>query len=339
MKAIPFDQIDAGQWNALCDVSPWAWLWHRHEFVRAKSLWHDHDDHSFGIVDEHGALVALVPLHRIRSKIARVFSYDLLSNFGGIAVLPGADLKSVRAFALTHLQELAGKMSIRLVETLMAPTTPVLQSLRYSPLEECGFTDTSTHSWVVNLSAGDDDFLLRQMNDRTRRSIKKAEKAGVVVRAAGSGDSQVYYDLHRKTCSRTGADAHPASYFDSIFADFLPQGLCAIFFAERDGAVVSAVNYASYKRASYYWTGASTDDALDVGASHLLHWHAMKDAKGRGDVLCDTGEAFFNTDNPKYASLSDFKRGFGGDIWPYYKGTIDRRPAWMKHYQLFRGAA
>ena len=48
------------------------------------------------------------------------------------------------------------------------------------------------------------------------------------------------------------------------------------------------------------------------------------------------GEAFPGAPAGKRRRISDFKKGFGGDLVPYYRGTLTPRPKTAAVMQLLR---
>ena len=94
----------------------------------------------------------------------------------------------------------------------------------------------------------------------------------------------------------------------------------------REGEAVAAHNTGRYKGAAVYWTGASRSEKT-VGEGRILMHNQIRQAQEAGLEWFETGEAFPNLRNGKLKGLNDFKRSFGGSLYPVYKGriTVDRR--------------
>jgi lipid II:glycine glycyltransferase (peptidoglycan interpeptide bridge formation enzyme) len=192
---------------------------------------------------------------------------------------------------------------------------------------ELGFENTLTQTWIVDLRGGR-DAVWGGLRDRARGEIRKAERAGVTVRKADApGDVDRYHSLHVETYRRTGATPHPLAYFERIWSNLVSAGRAVVFFAELDGEVVAARNFGTFKQAGLYWTGAASDRGLEVGAGALLQWHAMEWMLEHGFEWSETGEAFPGTLDSKLRGLSLHKAGFGGELYPLYRGrqTLKRR--------------
>jgi lipid II:glycine glycyltransferase (peptidoglycan interpeptide bridge formation enzyme) len=193
-----------------------------------------------------------------------------------------------------------------------------------SPLDPLGFSSISTSTYVLDLRR-DETELLAGFRQAVRRAIRMAEKEGVQIRPADRPeDAETYYRLHCETYERTGATPHPAAYFKGIFEKMAPRGLCQIWTAEREGRPLAFANIGLFKKTAYYWTGCGSEEGLQVGANHLLQWRVIQRLKADGVEWYEVGEAFpAAREGDKKAGLDLFKRGFGGERRPFFRGRID----------------
>jgi lipid II:glycine glycyltransferase (peptidoglycan interpeptide bridge formation enzyme) len=222
----------------------------------------------------------------------------------------------------------------------MAAMTPILrgeQCPRVNPLLELGCENTLSQTWVIDIRR-EKAALWNDFEGRARTAIRKAEKRGVTVRLADQpGDLDQYYNLHCETYRRTGVSPHPRAYFEAIWRDFFTQGLARIWFAELDGKVLAAENFGVFKGAAIYWTGAASAEGLEAGANPLLQWTAIQWMADAGIAWYETGEAFPSVSGGKARGLSDFKKSFGGELYPYYKGRINTESKLFKIIKLAKG--
>jgi hypothetical protein len=313
-------------WNAFVDASDDAWLWHRSEFQEALATWPRRNDRSFALIDPNGRdrVQAVVPVQLVRNRLGLAS----IESFGGPAFPNSIRRKHrIRLFDTVrhHLAEMGKQVHAGSIAVGMPPLAPNLRSERcprVNPLIEAGFDNCISQTWLVDLSGGD-EAVWGRMEGRARTAVRKAEKAGVAVRVADRpNDIDVYYSLHRETYERTGVRAHPKAYFEAIWRELLPQGLARVWIAELNGDAVAAENFAVYKGAAWYWTGAATTTGLDVEANSMLQWHAMRWMMCAGVRWYDTGEAFPQARSGKLKGLSDFKRSFGGELSPVFRGTL-----------------
>lgn len=323
---LPRMQLDAAVWNRFADESSEAWLWHRWEAIDAYAAWDGWSDASFAIEDD-GRLAAIVPLHLHRRKVKGILPWSMLHSVGGAATagaLTPGNRDRVLAAAVAEIDRLGVAAGAVEADCLLPPMAPAWRGPacpRVNPLLLQGWSNSLTQCYVVDLRCGE-QALWAGLEYRARKAVRKAERAGVTVREGGSADLEAYWDLHLRTYGRTGARHHARAYFEEIFTRLLPAGLCRVWFGERDGRIIAAQNFGLYKGAALYWTAASADEALDSGANNFVHWQAMRTLAAEGVGWLETGEAFPHIRRGKLKGLNDFKRGFGGALYPIYRGRL-----------------
>ena len=331
-------------WDALADASDEAWLWHRYDFQEALETWPGSSDESFAVTapDEQQPL-ALVPLRRITRRVAGVVPVHILESFGGAALRNGLGEKRRRAVLSAVREELLKRartgtcVEIRMALPPMAPALRGARCPRVSPLLDMGCDNTLTQTWVVDLGIGR-DAVWKQMEGRARTAVRKAEKAGVTVREARADDLDTYHRLREETHRRTGVppNTQTKDYFRVIWERFLSVGLSRVWVAELNGEPVAAENFAIYKQAGIYWTGAASAKGLEVEANSLLQWTAMQWMLENGIEWYETGEASPQVNAGKLKGISDFKKSFGGTMYPYYKGRVRTGTVWERLYRCMR---
>lgn len=337
-KSVERSALGKAAWNAFADASDDAWLWHRWELLGALETWPGSSDRSFAIIDpeRHGRLLGVCPVRRVSRRVGGIMKLSVLESLGGPAIANTLGDKQrgvVLAAICSRLAAEANQGACLETRMMLPPMSPALRGERcprISPLVSLGMDNQLTQTWVVDLRPGA-DAVWKGLEGRVRTAVRKAEKSGVVAREAKAGDLDRYYRLHLSTYRRTGATPHPRSYFASIWKDFLGTGLCRVWFAEIGGEVVAAANFGLYKKAGIYWTGASSERGLEVEAGTLLQWAGMQWMMSNGYEWLETGEAFPGAREGKLKGLNDFKRGFGGSLYPYYKGRYrgDGLAAWL----------
>lgn len=335
-------EIGKDAWDEFVDASDEAWLWHRYDLQDAISTWYGKHDVSFAVWDKNiKKIVAVVPLHRI--KPAGIFSlfYNDMDSLGG----PACDNNLSNRYKQTILRCVYERITsfihcnVREINLSLSPMSPALRGEmcpRLNPLLELGCANTLSQTWIIDLRSGKDS-LWKSMEGRARTAIRKAEKSEIIVREANSvDDCDIYYRLHCETYQRTGVRPHPKEYFEEIWKNFLVKRLSKIWFAEHNGEVVAAENFGVYKKAAIYWTGAASSKGLAVEANSLLQWTAMQWMVDSGIEWYETGEAFPHIKSGKLKGLSDFKKSFGGKLYPYYKGKLRSQNKLLKMMSLLK---
>jgi lipid II:glycine glycyltransferase (peptidoglycan interpeptide bridge formation enzyme) len=180
-------------------------------------------------------------------------------------------------------------------------------------------------AWVADLRTSKDEHW-KKIGKGARSSISKAQKSAVTTRIAqGDEDLDRYYQIHCETYRRTGEAPQPREYFEGIWRHFVSTGLAVIFFAEQEGKTIAAANFAVYKKAAYYWTGASSAAGLSTGSNALLQWTAIQWMIAQGIEWYEVGPAFPYAREGKQKQISDFKKDFGGSLYPDFRGTLNTK--------------
>jgi hypothetical protein len=153
----------------------------------------------------------------------------------------------------------------------------------------------------------------------TQRSIKKGQKAGVVVRRGDTvEDWLIMAELEERTAHGHGLPSPPRSFFVEGCRRLQSVGLAQVYLAfTSTGAPAAAITVWKGPRSWIYAFGASDPVHLEQRPNHVLLWAAIQDAMASGRRF-DMGRAA-----PEQAGLVEFKRRWGGqalplayDYWP-----------------------
>ena len=142
-----------------------------------------------------------------------------------------------------------------------------------------------------------------------RRSIRKAEKAGLVVESSKDFDDYaVHVDLMRQSMvrrERRGEDVTLPSQRDFDFA-LLDSGAGLLFQARRDGETLASILILLSSNSGYYQSAGTSPEGMSIGASPFLI-HAVASA------LAERGLGTLNLGgvDPGADGLRRFKSGFG----------------------------
>lgn len=322
-------ELGRDAWDAAANASPEAWLWHRYDLCDAAVRdWPGRWDASFAVLNEHQQVQALLPAFVLEGKAPWGLTVRYLNSNGGPALsasLGSSRRQEVLEAVAAQLQ--AQARSSRVIRTTLsvAPMAPAWRGPdgpRCNPLLFMGCEDSSDQTWVTDLRDGSEAVWTR-FEVRARRSVRKAEAAGVTVRESTAlSDWQVFFALHQETYRRLAVPSYPQALFRTIYEQLVPNGFCRVYFGERNGVAIAAANIACDKQAGYYWHGFTSDEGLLTQALRLVIWKAMEDLAGKGMLQwLDCGEAELHSSG-KPQQLSDFKRSFGGELYPLFRGRI-----------------
>lgn len=165
------------------------------------------------------------------------------------------------------------------------------------------------HCWVLDLSA-DEDTLLAGMRKSTRYEIRRAQKENVEVLATtNSVYLSEFFQLYEQTSDRHGFVPH--SGIREEFEVFAKYNQAVLYVAKHNKQTISAAIVLFYGNQAIYHHGASIP--THVGASTLVQWEAIRDAKKRGmKVYNFWGIAPENSLKHPWRGITLFKKGFGG---------------------------
>lgn len=336
-------EVGRGDWDAFVETSDEAWLWHRFDFQDAISTWSGKHDLSFAISDagSGGRIVAIIPLHLTQSRRMYMFMWNTLDSLGGPACANDLGSKQkhrILEYALSQINALARRYDAVEINFALSPMAPAYcgeRCPRVNPLLKVGCENTLTQTWVVDLRQSEEK-IYHSYAELTKRELKKMLELGYEIReASGAADLEVYYNLHCETYHRTGVQPHPIAYFEQIFEKFVSKGLSRIVFLIKNGSIMAAQNSGIYKNGCVYWTGASLSQKKG-GENRVLFDNQIIFAKKSGFEWYEIGEAFPHLRVGKLKGLNDFKRSFGGELFPYYRGRIVLSPKWNSLWSFFR---
>lgn len=213
--------------------------------------------------------------------------------------------------------------------------------IRISPQEESirkGFVPAPIHAmdaevcWVLDLDKSEDE-LLAGMRKTTRYEIKHA--AATVGKSA---DIDKFFTLYDETSKR-----HQFVEHKGIREEFETLD-CDLFLASQEKQLLAAAIIVYFGNQAIYHHGASIPNK--VGASYLVQWEAIRQAKKRGMKIYNFW-GIAPDDNPlhPWAGLSAFKKGFGGRLLrfahaqdylvsplSFFPRAVENLRRWLKGY-------
>lgn len=181
---------------------------------------------------------------------------------------------------------------------------------------------------ILDLTQSEQEILDR-MHEKTRYNIRLAQKHGIEIKELGDGFDPVW-EIFRETAERDKFSLHPRSYYEKMVEVLKPAGLLKIFGAFYKNELIAANIMIFYEGRVTYLHGASVYDQRNLMAPYALHWFLIKEAKAKGYKEYD-----FWGISEKYAGVSRFKKGFGGQEVGY-PGSFDcvSNPLWYNLYRM-----
>jgi hypothetical protein len=183
-----------------------------------------------------------------------------------------------------------------------------------------GFHRTSHYStFEISTEGGEAGVWGRLHPGSTQRSIRKGQKAGLVVRQGETtADWAIMAGLEERTALSHGLPSPPRRFFTKGCVRLQQAGLAGVYLAfTKSGEPAAAITVWKGPRSWIYGFGASDPAHLEHRPNHVLIWAAIQDAIAAGCSF-DLGRVA-----PEQEGLLEFKRRWGGqalalayDYWP-----------------------
>ena len=164
---------------------------------------------------------------------------------------------------------------------------------------------------VVDLTPTEDE-LLSSFRANARQSIRKANRAGVVIEFIEPERREAVFreDLFpilQETAERDDFATFDSAYYEQLVRE-LPE-LTRLAVAYHDGVAVSWLITTEYRKHAVYYFAGSSRAARGVFAPYLLLWETFKVLKEAGNSSC--GLTGIVSDNyPQLANVTTFKRNW-----------------------------
>jgi lipid II:glycine glycyltransferase (peptidoglycan interpeptide bridge formation enzyme) len=210
---------------------------------------------------------------------------------------------------------------------------------------------------TVKVPLTDDDVLLEQMHQKTRYTVRLAQRRGVVIERHCAEPAAIddFYRLMRDTAERNVFAIHSRAYYQD-FLNLFRNDAVLLLARVDDGAIAAVLIAARFSKEAIYLYGASSTRHRAHGAAFLLQFEAMRWARESG---CETYDlwgipeqdpesvrgqdqhSIAGTRGSDWRGLYRFKTGFGGEIVTY-PAVLERRhvpllPWLVRKFNVIRG--
>ncbi|MBR3132183.1 peptidoglycan bridge formation glycyltransferase FemA/FemB family protein [Candidatus Saccharibacteria bacterium] len=226
------------------------------------------------------------------------------------------DKKVVRE-AIDQIREIAS--AEKCVFVRMRPQLPAtaenLRLLEGIGLKKSPMHLAAEHTVIINLKETEEK-LLANMRRQTRYEVRRAEKLGVKVRKDNS--EEIFREFHKVQTETAKRQNFVPPDLKTLLAE--REALDSeIYVAETaEGEKIAYGLIIKDKREGDYYEAASTILNRKLPGAYALLWQAMKDLKAEGCERFNLwGIAPAGQPEHRYAGVTTFKTGFGGEIVEY----------------------
>lgn len=226
------------------------------------------------------------------------------------------DNKLVRE-ALAKIRKIA--TAEKCVFVRMRPQLPAtaenLKLLENIGLKKSPMHLAAEHTVIINLTKPEEE-LLANMRRQTRYEVRRASKLGITVEKSRS--EEIFKEFHKVQADTAKRQNFVPPNLKTLMAEreALDSEIYIASTAENEPVAYGLI-IKDGKEAEYY-EAASTLLNRKLPGAYALLWQAIKDLKAEGYERFNLwGIAPAGQPNHRYAGVTTFKTGFGGDIVEY----------------------
>lgn len=173
------------------------------------------------------------------------------------------------------------------------------------------------HTTIVDLNKSP-DVILKNMRRQTRYEVKKSIKDKIIVEYNDDDKSiKEFCEVQRDTAQRQNFVPSSELFISTLVKEF--DGKARIYKSfTQDGKLLSlGLVIFCYKEADYF-EAASTDISRHYPGAYALQWRIINDAIIEKDLRYNLwGIAYNHNPKHRYAKVTTFKHGFGGEDVAY----------------------
>ena len=156
----------------------------------------------------------------------------------------------------------------------------------------------------------DERGMFRRLRERSRRAVKRARRAGLVVRREPDLRSahSSFWRLHCATRRKLGVPVQPRAFFDAIWRLMIERDCGYVLSAYLDSRPVASVVFLEHERTVVYKFSASEPDSIRLGGPSAVLWEGIRAACEKDQARMELGRTELGHEGLRY-----FKLGWGSD--------------------------
>jgi len=202
------------------------------------------------------------------------------------------------------------------------------------------FDSTIQPRYTFRLDLKDDEqALLEKFHSKTRYNIRVAEKKGVEIFEATREDLTTFEEIMKVTGQRDGFLIRPLSYFEKMYDELNPSGMCKLYLARLNTKIAlenvmrDLANNA--KLVNQYKTELANEDLTDEKKEKLTK--ALAEERGKRDKLISNvaeSKKIYN-ENPKGIVMAGIlTTHYGNKSWYLYGASNNSYRELMPNYLI-----
>ena len=192
-----------------------------------------------------------------------------------------------------------------------------LQTLADLGIKKSPMHLAAEHTVIIDLGKSEDE-LLADMRRQTRYEVRRAAKQGITVEKMQG--EEIFKEFHKVQAETAKRQGFVPPNLKTLMAEREAFGNnIAIYVAKTsEGSPIAYGMIIKDGKEGDYYEAASTDLNRKMPGAYALLWQVMKDLKVEGYERFNLwGIAPAGQPNHRYAGVTTFKTGFGGEVVEY----------------------
>lgn len=323
MKKIMYSPEYRKIWDDFCLEQPKAWFWHTSywlEYCLESRFDVETKNLSYLVMDDSLQTVwAIVPLIIEIQGEYREFSFS-----GGpipepiIKAALGRKEKEIEKFIFAEYSLLAIANDVQRIAIRQSNAYQGKMEFSDTILTRRGYTDMSIYTSVLSLQRNEEQ-LLAEMTKGHRSAISKAIRSSIEIEKYDelTITADKWHSFKESYFTAAGKKTRPEKAFEILF-QFIKDGYGYLFESFEQGQSSSFVYVIVYKSYAYYSMSCRNKEIVTVD-SQILQWEIIKFLKKKSILYYELGEQYFTPSffypvDAKKIAISQYKRGFGGEL-------------------------
>lgn len=188
----------------------------------------------------------------------------------------------------------------------------------------------------IDLTKSEEEIMIG-MRKSTRYEIRKVESGKLKIEKSNNvSDIEEFYKHHLALAKKHDFVPFSYDFLYEQFRVFVKDDQAMLFHAYKGNNLLASAFVIFYGGEAVYHYGISTADNHKLPGSYACQWAAIKEAKRRGMKRYNLwGVAPENEKRHRFAGVSVFKRGFGGEDVAYMPAHDLPAAAWYPAVRVF----
>jgi lipid II:glycine glycyltransferase (peptidoglycan interpeptide bridge formation enzyme) len=190
-------------------------------------------------------------------------------------------------------------------------------------MSQLGFKEAPMHLTAdltvqLDLTKSEEE-LLAEMRKNTRYDVRKAERDGITVRASTNpAEIQTFYEHQLVLAKKHGFVPFSYEFLYEQFRTLVEDQQAILFHSYKDEQLLASAFIIFYNGEAVYHYGISTPPNERLPGSYACQWASIRWAKEHGGRKYNFwGIAPADQPNHRFAGVTTFKKGFGGEEVQY----------------------